>query len=245
MLNLQRRASMEPNRNFVKILKEICSEENIEVKSYSKDWIHRLTKNNVNRHIWGYRFELNNASVDHICTDKSALSYVLRDSGVDCVMHEFFMSSPNLQYIDSQGNWEQLLAYFDTHKKVVCKPNEGKGGDSVYIVTSRKELEAAVHKVFLESNGLTICPYYEIKTEYRVIMFDGQVKLIFAKQIPSVVGNGKDTVLELLIESGINYEKLKFDKSMDFDIVLEDGEELKLSTQHNLRKRSYSRRSYR
>lgn len=42
------------SRNFVRIIKEICKEENIELKSYSYDWIFRLYKANICNYMIGY-----------------------------------------------------------------------------------------------------------------------------------------------------------------------------------------------
>lgn len=64
-------------RNFVKIIKEICEEENIDLKSFSYDLIFQLSKNGINNYIIGYQFGLNVASIHSICCDKSAASEIM------------------------------------------------------------------------------------------------------------------------------------------------------------------------
>ena len=41
--------------NFVKIIREVCREEDIELRSYSADWIFRLDKNGRHDVILGYQ----------------------------------------------------------------------------------------------------------------------------------------------------------------------------------------------
>ena len=49
--------------NYVAIIREICTEEDIALQSFSFDWIFRLTKNGKTGFILGYQFGLNSASV--------------------------------------------------------------------------------------------------------------------------------------------------------------------------------------
>ena len=50
--------------NFVRIIREICEEEQISLQSYSFDWIFELQKHGKVRYILGYQFDLNTASVN-------------------------------------------------------------------------------------------------------------------------------------------------------------------------------------
>lgn len=96
-------------RNLVKIIYEICEEAKIDVKSYSYDWIFKLSKNNKSQYILGYKFGLNAASVDAICGDKSAASAIMTSLGISNVEHSFYMSPANQKYIGNISNWSSLI----------------------------------------------------------------------------------------------------------------------------------------
>ncbi len=221
-------------RNLVKIINEICKEENIKMVSYSDDWIFRLTKNGISKHILGYRFELNNSSVDAICNDKCAASDILIDNNIECIKHTFFLSPSNLKYTSKNANWEEMINYFKEHKRIVCKPNEGTGGNNVIIINNQTELEQAVTKVFSNSRGLALCPYHEIKNEYRVIILNNNIKLIYLKQTPFIIGNGKDTVLKLIADSNIQYNMGTFDKNINYYYIPPKNEIFRLNWKYNL-----------
>ncbi|MCL2384036.1 MAG: hypothetical protein FWC79_08040 [Oscillospiraceae bacterium] len=221
-------------RNFVKIVNEVCEEENIDVKSYSSEWIFKLSKGSVSKHIVGHRFELNSCSIDAICNDKSGTAEILADNGIDCVEHKFYISPSYLEHMNSDGNWEGMLKYLNEHKKIVCKPNEGTSGVGVSVVKNKKELEVATDYIFSISRGMALSPYYDIENEYRVIILNDNVKLIFSKSVPSVVGNGKDTVLRLLADSKVEYKRIEFSNYIDFSYIPSENEIVKLNWKHNL-----------
>lgn len=223
--------------NFVKMIKEICGEENIDLKSFSHDWVFRLQKNGVNRYLIGYQFGLNTASVDAVCCDKSAASEIMSSLDIPNVEHYFFMSPAEQQYIGAAGNWDSLLQKLKEHGRLVCKPNEGTGGNLVFCVGSPYELENAVYRIFQESRSMAVSPYYDISGEYRVIVLDGNIKLIYEKKRPCVVGDGIHPLRSLIFEylSGGARSMVDFDFSgRDMDRVLDRGECFALNWKHNL-----------
>ena len=46
-------------RNLVRIVYDIANYHGITIDSFSYDWILKLSKNNIHKHIFGYNFELN------------------------------------------------------------------------------------------------------------------------------------------------------------------------------------------
>jgi len=156
------------------------------------------------------------------------------DNGIPCIKHHFFISPANLKYLGREGNWQKMLKLLKKYKKVVCKPNEGSGGENVIIATNEQELEQAVSTVFATSRGLALCPFYEIEHEYRAIVLDGMVKLIFLKQTPFVIGNGKDNVLTLIAKSPNVLNVGEFDKTLDYQYIPFKNEIFRLNWKHNL-----------
>lgn len=224
-------------RFIVKIIKEICSEHGISYESFSYDWIFRLSCNNKVAHIFGYQFENNSATSQLICADKCATSDILLSKGVPAVEHVFFMSPININYVGVTGNWARVTELLNNHGKLVCKTNEGSGGGNVYLVTDQFELEKAAHKIFNHARTMAVCPFHEIINEYRVVILNNEVKIIYSKQIPFVVGNGESSLRQLLI----SYVQAHIDCPLDFNvpvdddlIILNDGEKYHLNWKHNL-----------
>jgi hypothetical protein len=86
------------NRNFVKILYEICKKHNISIRSFGQDWVFELNKGNKYHYVIGYEFP-DTSSSKRICDDKSALSEVLSSHHIDNVPHIYFMNPKDLFYI--------------------------------------------------------------------------------------------------------------------------------------------------
>ena len=170
------------SRQLVKIVKEICHENEITFQGFSYDWILQLTANNRTMFIYGYKFPNNNAAIEQICNDKSALSDILSAHKVPHIPHSYFISSNNKQYTPLQGNWEKIQSLLRQYGKVVCKPNAGTGGHSVFKVSSQRDLEFATHEIFSKSRAMSISPYREIKAEYRIIIVNSNVGVIYEKK---------------------------------------------------------------
>jgi glutathione synthase/RimK-type ligase-like ATP-grasp enzyme len=224
-------------RVMVKIIEEICLEQGITCERYSYDWIFRLTKNGKTVHIFGYQFENNSATAQLICTDKCASSEILRSKDIPVIEHFFFISPDDLHYIGLEGNWPRMLDFLKKYGKLVCKPNEGTGGIDVFQVSSAAELELAVNAVFAHSRSLALSPFYPIDQEYRVILLNDQVKLVFSKTIQSLIGNGKSSFRQLLLQQ--NPALLETIPTSEFDEELlnkipKSGEKIPLNWKHNL-----------
>ncbi len=224
-------------RVMVKIIEEICTEEGIYCERFSYDWIFRLTKNGKTAHIFGYQFENNSATAQLICTDKCASSEILRSKGIPAVEHFFFISPDDLHYIGLEGNWPRMLDLLKEYGRLVCKPNEGTGGIDVFQVSSPSELELAVNAVFAHSRSLALSPFYPIDQEYRVILLNDQIKLVFSKTIQSLIGNGRYSFKQLLLEQ--NPALLETIPTGEFsedllNKVPKSGEKIPLNWKHNL-----------
>ncbi|PKN98353.1 MAG: hypothetical protein CVU42_12535 [Chloroflexi bacterium HGW-Chloroflexi-4] len=224
-------------RMMVNIIEEICTEQGILCERFSYDWIFRLAKNGRTAHIFGYQFENNSATAQLICTDKCASSEILRSKGIPAVEHYFFISPDDLHYIGLEGNWQRMLELLKKYERLVCKPNEGTGGIDVFQVSSSVELELAVNSVFAHSRSLALSPFYPIDQEYRVILLNDQVKLIFSKTIQSLIGNGRSSFKQLLLEQ--NPSMLETIPTGDFSEELlnkipKSGEKIPLNWKHNL-----------
>ena len=183
---------------FVSILRRICAEEKIELNAYAYDWVFCLKKGARSRYLYGYKFPINDAASASLCDDKGALSEVLEQNGVAHIPHTVFLSPADRHYVGGQGDEKDMLALLRQYgSDAVIKPNFGTGGYDVCRVRSEEELRRGSAEIFKSSSALAMSPYVEILQEYRAVMLDGTLELLFEKKRPQVEGNGTDTVAQL------------------------------------------------
>jgi len=77
-------------RILVQALHDIAEEKNILITTFSQDWIIRLEKASIVKHIYGYDFELNSATAQMIAKDKSAVSDLLQFNNFPTLSINFF-----------------------------------------------------------------------------------------------------------------------------------------------------------
>lgn len=221
---------------FKEIIKEICIENNIKYKFLSKDWVIMLEKDGKTRFISGYKFDLNSQSIGLIADDKYALYEVLKSKNIPVIEHKIvYNKKNNLDYAIGCNTYEYVKEYFlKNNNNIVIKPNDGTCGKNVFKVTDVNEIDTILDKIFLKNYSISMCPFYNIKHEYRAIMLDGENKLLYAKYLPIVVGDGNKTIRQLLLEFNYGYfldklEDSKYDKVLPKDMTFEYNWKFNLS----------------
>ena len=172
------------------IVKEICIEKNIEYKILSKDWIIRLEDDNKIGYIVGAKFSINSVTAACIASDKYATYEVLKYAGIPVIEHKMIFNPKRRKgYVSDLNSKTEIKKYINSqpNKMVVIKANEGACGNDVYLCKNYSEISKNLKKIFRNKDSVSICPFYEIDTEYRVICLDNECKLIYGKKA------GKDT----------------------------------------------------
>lgn len=218
-------------RLLAELVAEICEERSVALTEFSDDWLLRLERGERVSHIFGYDFAVNDATAQMIAKDKSATSDILQHAGIPHV-HHTLVNTPELQeFVPEQGNWAFLTGYLAQHgNDIVCKPNDGTGGHDVHRVTTARELELAVHRLLQRRRSFCVSPFVSIANEYRLVVVGGRVHLIYSKQRPRIVGDGKATVGELLRDRAVD----SLPANVDLGNVLAQDEVLELDWRHNL-----------
>ena len=188
-------------RFIVTLLSELAEPLGIQVELFCLNWVIRLRKGEQTRFVMGYTFDLNSAASRNICADKVATSDLLRADGIPSVDHQLFLRPELWQYVDSQGNWKTLQKILGDHGRIVLKPNEGSGGKGVALITSERELETVVQELFTTERAIAVSRFHDIRREVRFLILDGDVQLAYAKTRRTLIGDGKSTVLQLLMTS--------------------------------------------
>lgn len=224
-------------RIFHVLMHEVCSEIGVKVEKLSYGWILQLSKDGKVRHITGTRFDLNPEATGDIACDKYATYEVLNSQNVPIIKHVMiFNPATRSSMVENDGIWLTVATEFLKHGSLVVKPNYGCEGQGVTLCHSMKETESAIQKLFKTHNSISICPYYDIRTEYRTFYLDGKVYLIYGKTKPFVLGDGSSTIGKLveklnLPDKSVVQENLKY---IDLNYVPIAGEKVNISWKHNL-----------
>jgi glutathione synthase/RimK-type ligase-like ATP-grasp enzyme len=124
---------------------------------------------------------------------------------------------------------------------LVVKPNEGTSGDSVFRVTTKAALELAVGRILAAYPSLAISPYVDIEDEIRVVLVDDLPVVVYGKERPFVIGDGRHSLLELALAAtpaelrstalpGLTAELAR----AELDAIVPEGERRILNWRHNL-----------
>lgn len=221
--------------SFRKIIKEICIEENIKCEFLSKDWVIMLEKDKKIRFICGYKFDLNSHAVGEIVDDKYALYEVLSKNNIPVAKHKIVYSQSNTEdYAIGCNSANYVKDYFiKNNNHIIIKPNSGTCGNGVFNVTDINKIDEILEKMFITNYSISMCPFYDIEHEYRVVMLNGKCVLVYTKCLPEVVGDGNRSVRELLYEFNYEYFKGKL-SDKKYDRILEFNEKFSYSFKFNL-----------
>ena len=229
---------LEEERFLHIIIKELCQEMGIKVEKLSYGWLLQLSKDGKIRHITRNHFDNNPQATGEIADDKYATYEVLKSQEVPVIEHTMiFNPATRSKFIPEEGIWNTVLEKFLKYHKLVVKANDGCQGKEVQLCHNVREIEIAIQKLFYQGQAsLSICPFYDIKTEYRTFYLDGEVLLIYGKTKPCVIGDGKTTLGELIEALHLPDKKVIRDNLsvLDMNIVPKKDEKVDISWKYNL-----------
>lgn len=219
---------------FYKILNEICEEKGISQKLLSYDWIRELKKGSKTKMLIFNQFGINNATAYRIASDKYATYSVLKENNIPIIEHKIlFDKSKRPNYYDISQKEEAYKMLLEKGK-VVLKANDSSQGKDVFVCRKKEEIDDVCEKIFDEGKySLSICPYVDIKFEYRVVFLYNEILYIYKKEKPFIIGNGKNTIKELVSNKFYNQE-LTLSQEINLNEILKDGEKKIISWKHNL-----------
>lgn len=213
------------NDMFKEIISKICNELEIKVTFLSDNWATILEKDNKIHYITGYQFDLNNHGIGNMMDDKGMFHDLLNYKNIPVIEQHIIL--PNY-------NQNEVLNYFTNHnEKIIVKGNVGNAGKEVFLVTNKAELFVVIDKLFLKEYSISLCPYYHIKNEYRVIILNNEVRTMFGKIKPTVIGNGEKTIKELAFEFNDYYVNHQ-DKINNPDYIPAMDEKVEIGFKFNL-----------
>lgn len=220
-----------------RVIREVCEEMGICLEKLSYDWILQLSKEGKVRHITRNHFDNNPHASSEIANDKYATYEVLTSQKVPVIKHIMvFNPATRSRLIPEEGIWNKIEEEFEKYGTLVVKPNDGCQGKQIELCHTKKELEIAIQKIFQKEPSLSICPYYDIQTEYRTFYLNGEVLFIYGKTKPYVIGDGKQPLEELIKQLNLPDKKFVQENlsQLDMSYVPQKEEIIEISWKHNL-----------
>lgn len=221
--------------NFYSIIHRICQEQGITCTDYADGWAFELNKGKQKCFLFGYQFGLNLSVVQQLCNDKGAASEAMEANGIPHVHHIAYMCPPMQKFVGGDGCFQEILDYFAAQgNDIVVKDNEGTGGNLVFHVKKRKALEMAAYEIFSNCKSIALCPFYEIEQEFRIVLLDGEVKVIFSKLRPGLTGDGISTLRQLYADYILAGGSVQEQELKNLDRIPAEGEFVPFGWKHNL-----------
>lgn len=220
------------------LMKDLCSEMGIKLEILSYGWILQLSKNEKIRHITGSRFDNNPEATGNIACDKYATYEVLKSQHIPIIEHSIvFNPAQRSSYIPANGLWQSIIDYYMQYgPQVVVKPNNGSEGQGVCLCNNIDEVKQNIENLFKTNSSLSICPYYDITTEYRTFYLDEECLLTYGKTKPFVIGDGVHTVADLIAKLNLPDNNIVKENigNIDTEYIPSSGEKVEISWKHNL-----------
>lgn len=164
------------DRQMVDIIKKICEERSIVVRSFSDDWILELSKDDQKSFVYGYRFGINSSSAEGVAQDKVATYQVLDSNDIPAVPHVIVSTRAT-----SHDGWKDAVAEWG---RFIVKPLHGGGGRGLRLFSDVNE--AVGHMEKHPELEWCVSPFLDLVSETRLILLDGEVLLSFEKQDPQL-----------------------------------------------------------
>lgn len=222
---------MRKDSVFYNLIKKICDEKGIAMKDTSFGYVIELSKNGIVRHIVGDSLELNSVSSYKIASDKFACYSVLVQNEIPTIKYNMIFNPQTRSEYENNDFLKAMILFDQYGGKVILKANNSSSGKDVFYITSKEELKNKIIAEFANGkDSLSICPFYDIKFEYRSIYLDGEIIFCFKKEKPFVIGNGINSLGELIGKSEIDntYEML------DLNYIPQKDERVEIAWKHNL-----------
>lgn len=168
---------------YCSILDEICQEEDIKIQWLSNNWLALLEKNGQHKFIMGHKFDINSAIAAAIADDKYATFDVLRQAKIPVIEHALLYEPGDLErHAENHNSLDYVETYLAEHDNhIVIKPNNGARGINVFQIITPDQIPPVLKKIFHQSYSASMCPFYDILREFRVILLDNEARLVYDK----------------------------------------------------------------
>ena len=208
---------------FHNIIQQIGNELGIKVTFIANKWLIVLEKDGNIHYIEGHKFDLNNHGIGNSLDDKGIFNDLLVYKNIPTVYQKIIFKNYNKK---------EVIDFFDkNNKEIIVKGNVGTCGNEVFKVNNENNLFSIIDYLLNSQYSISLSPFYDIKNEYRVIILNKKVRIVYGKTNPIIIGNGKDNIKSLAIKFNDYYLNKTI---LNEDYIPKKEEEIVLDYHFNL-----------
>lgn len=220
---------------YLEIIYEICQKYNISIERINKTTILKLIYNDSTHFIWSRRFDINSAIASKIADNKYETCEVLESYNIPVVKCRKITRPFTTEDDNSQSsNFCICKELLDEHGAVVIKPNDSYEGNGVYKCFTEKQIEEALINLYAKYKYLVVSPLIDVRSEYRAIFLNGEILLVYKKELPFIISDGEKTLIELLLEKEEYIPYIRIFQEKELKKIYDKGKKIFLNWKFNL-----------
>jgi D-alanine-D-alanine ligase-like ATP-grasp enzyme len=169
------------------------------------------------RYIKGATFDINTQGASGIARDKDYSYFFLNQMGYKTPYGEAFFSPRWVKVTGIRRDIERAYRFaVKIGFPVIVKPNSLSQGWGVAKVFNRREFMQVVNKI-CKRDDIFLVQKIIPGRDYRVVVLDGKVISAYERLPLSVAGNGRSSIIQLLLQKQKEFKRLKREITLDID----------------------------
>lgn len=166
-----------------------------------------ITPSGKKRYYRNTCFDINTLGATEIAKDKAYASFFMSKMGYPVIRGEAFFSEKWCKQIKSKRNIDMAYRYASRLGfPVFVKPNSKSQGNSVAKVHNRQEFYRAMRRIFKVDN-IAMVQEVVVGHDYRIVVLDGEIISAYERIPLAVVGDGKSSIMTLLLRKQKEFRK--------------------------------------
>lgn len=222
-------------KDYLEIIYEICKKHSICITSFENTSVLCLSYKKEQHFIWSRRFDLNSAIASRLADNKFETYMVLHSCNIPVVeCHKLSRIGTEEYESNPDSNLCACGKLLEQYGTIVIKPNNSYEGRNVYRCSSMKDVETSLHSIYSSYKFIVATPYINAVNEYRTFFLNGTILLIYKKNLPHIIADGKSTLMELLVAQSYDIKMINHELYKELNVIHPVGQKIILNWKFNL-----------
>lgn len=208
-------------------LRDVGERSGIQVSKQSERVI-QVQKRDKTFFIYNNVWPHNSAASHTLAIDKAETHLRLVERGVPSVEQIRICAQDPFPFDTAKDFFENAKG------RVVIKPNFGSKGEHITFCENWGDLQRVLPQYLFVHREVNLSRRVEVINEYRCVVLDGTVQLVYLKKRPWIIGDGYSPLLSLLAQSQYKLVRLKAELAERIYNIPQKGQAIILSHQDNL-----------
>jgi glutathione synthase/RimK-type ligase-like ATP-grasp enzyme len=172
---------MLSTRPYLSLIQQAALNRGLEITPIETDMIYQLKYHDHKWLMYSVDPGLNDSTAFQLAKHKSLTYAVLAAAGIPSIPHHYMVNPTSERgHAEVYNTAERWLKQYGC--ALVVKPDDGAQGRQVTKAVNAQELRNQLDYVFSKVQHAVISPYRQAEKEYRIVVLNGQAKLMFTKR---------------------------------------------------------------